>query len=82
MLRELIRARIFQASKHSRITFEDSITNDQLWSIVSVHPEPVVSPATTASGDLEESELIEGSELIAAARLNQEILSANATLVY
>jgi predicted peroxiredoxin len=32
--------------------------------------------------NIEESELIEGSELIAAARLNQEILSANATLVY
>jgi len=31
---------------------------------------------------IEESDLIEGSELIAAARLNQEILSANATLVY
>ena len=32
--------------------------------------------------NIQESELIEGSELIAAARLNQEILSANATLVY
>jgi uncharacterized protein involved in oxidation of intracellular sulfur len=32
--------------------------------------------------NIEESDLIEGSELIAAARLNQEILSANATLVY
>jgi predicted peroxiredoxin len=31
---------------------------------------------------IEESDLIEGAELIAAARLNQEILSANATLVY
>ena len=32
--------------------------------------------------NIEESDLIEGAELIAAARLNQEILSANATLVY
>ena len=32
--------------------------------------------------NIDESDLIEGSELIAAARLNQEILSANATLVY
>jgi len=32
--------------------------------------------------NIEESDLIKGSELIAAARLNQEILSANATLVY
>ena len=32
--------------------------------------------------NIEESDLIEGTELIAAARLNQEILSANATLVY
>ena len=31
---------------------------------------------------IEESDLIQGAELIAAARLNQEILSANATLVY
>jgi predicted peroxiredoxin len=31
---------------------------------------------------IEESDLMEGTELIAAARLNQEILSANATLVY
>ena len=31
---------------------------------------------------IEESDLIKGAELIAAARLNQEILSANATLVY
>jgi len=32
--------------------------------------------------NIQESDLIEGSEVIAAARLNQEILSANATLVY
>jgi len=32
--------------------------------------------------NIEESDLIEGAELIAAARLNQEILTANATLVY
>ncbi len=32
--------------------------------------------------NIEESDLIDGSELVAAARLNQEILSANATLVY
>ena len=32
--------------------------------------------------NIEESDLLEGSELIAAARLNQEILSANSTLVY
>jgi predicted peroxiredoxin len=32
--------------------------------------------------NIKESDLIEGAELIAAARLNQEILSANATLVY
>ena len=32
--------------------------------------------------NIEESDLIEGCELIAAARLNQEILSANATMVY
>ena len=32
--------------------------------------------------NIAESDLIEGAELIAAARLNQEILSANATLVY
>ena len=31
---------------------------------------------------IDESDLMEGSELIAAARLNQEILSANSTLVY
>ncbi|MCF8033151.1 MAG: DsrE family protein [Desulfarculaceae bacterium] len=31
---------------------------------------------------LEESELIEGIELMAAAKLTQELLSANATLVY
>ena len=32
--------------------------------------------------NIEESDLLEGAELIAAARLNQEILSANSTLVY
>lgn len=32
--------------------------------------------------NIDESDLLEGAELIAAARLNQEILSANATLVY
>ncbi|MBU4276863.1 MAG: DsrE family protein [Proteobacteria bacterium] len=31
---------------------------------------------------IEEADLIEGSELMAAAKLTQEILSANATLVY
>jgi uncharacterized protein involved in oxidation of intracellular sulfur len=32
--------------------------------------------------NIEESDLLDGAELIAAARLNQEILTANATLVY
>ena len=31
---------------------------------------------------IDEADLIEGSELMAAAKLTQEILSANATLVY
>ena len=32
--------------------------------------------------NIEETDLIEGAKLIAAATLTQEVLSANATLVY
>lgn len=45
VLRELIRTRVWQTSKYSRIYFDPADTNGEIWSIIRVSPEPVVDPA-------------------------------------
>lgn len=46
-LRELIRTRIWVANNFSRVKYDPTIVGDELWSILSVAPEPVVYPVQT-----------------------------------
>lgn len=46
-LRELVRTRVWQTSKYSRIYFNPSDTGGEIWSIIRVSPEPVLDPATS-----------------------------------
>jgi hypothetical protein len=44
-LRELVRVRIWQTNHFSRVAFDPSTIGDDLWSVLAVYPEPVVSPS-------------------------------------
>lgn len=46
-LRELVRTRIWQTSKYSRIYFNPTDTGGEIWSIIRVSPEPVLDPQIT-----------------------------------
>jgi hypothetical protein len=59
VLKDLIRTRVYQASKYSRITFNGGSTNDLLWSTLGVHVNITVTPNTIIPlGELEDSILI------------------------
>lgn len=44
-LRELVRTRIWQTSKYSRIYFDPADTQGEIWSIIRVAPEPLTDPS-------------------------------------
>jgi len=43
-LRDLIKTRIWVANSFSRVSFDEAIVGDKLWSYLGVHPEPTVYP--------------------------------------
>ncbi len=46
-LTDLIKTRVWVASKLSRIEFKESAVGDSLWSYLGIHPEPSVFPTTS-----------------------------------
>ena len=46
-LRELVKTKVFQTSKYSRIYFSSTDLNEEIWSILAVYPEPELDPATS-----------------------------------
>lgn len=45
-LRELVKTKVWQTSQFSRIHFDPSDLNEEIWTIIRIAPEPVLSPAT------------------------------------
>ena len=46
VLKDLIRARVFQASTHSRIAFDSTIIGDSLWSLLAIYPKITTIPTS------------------------------------
>lgn len=44
-VRELVKTKVFQTSKYSRIHFDQTELNEEIWSIIAIYPEPVLDPA-------------------------------------
>lgn len=77
-LRELVRTKVFQTSKYSRIHFNPDDIGEEVWSVMRVSPEPTVDPATdplpnpTPENSLFVPEVTFVRSEYAAARLTQE----------
>lgn len=48
-LRELVKIKVWQANKYSRVSYNPADTGHQLWSILSVMPEPKLHPGSAVS---------------------------------
>jgi len=54
-LRELVKIRVWQASKYSRISYNEQDVGYPLWTIFGVYPDPVVNKKNTSVGSEDKS---------------------------
>ena len=55
IFRELTRVRVFQASRYSRVGFDETLIGDRLWTVLNIYAEPTIVPAPTPPAPADES---------------------------
>lgn len=87
-LRELIKIKVWQTNKYSRVSYDAAATGHPLWSIIAVYPEPKVNKAVASSPtqDLAQSKLRKDISFISstksAKRLTHEEWNENSNNVF